>query len=224
MAYGVNNSPFGLRPVGTLNNSPWQLNLVKRNIALNYATALYPGDLVTVVAGFIERAPVTAAATPGQIFGVFQSCQYTTANPVAQPVIKSKVWPGSAGANPLANSEVIANITWGDVVYEIQADDTLANGVTFAQSTSSGLFVQNAPNQTLKTSGVALGALGNNVAALQAGGAGSYGQTFGTDPLKLVGQLSSVGSYPTNVWGAKWNTVLVMINTPFTATYQPGKA
>lgn len=216
MAYGINNSPFGLRPVGTFNNSPWQTNLATAQIATNYATALYPGDLVAVnianaaTTGYIVQAVAggTTAVNPGTpntsiIFGVFQSCTYTLASgTIAQPVQKVKVWPGSNAVNLQPGSTVTANICMGDTVYEVQADTTLATGYSFANIYSTANFIQNAANPVLLESGV----------------------TIGAPVTTAIAQLKVLGFSPfqsaTNLPGVQFNTVLVMINTPFTATYQ----
>lgn len=83
MAYGT-NAPNGLRPVKKLDGSAWTGQTRPYPIASGYATSLFKGDPVTVLADGTLGIGVAGSA----IVGVFWGVQYIPANgglPVNQP-------------------------------------------------------------------------------------------------------------------------------------------
>lgn len=84
MAYPTIEAPYGLVPVQRLDGLPFAGVTRHYKIASGYATAIFNGDAVKLVAdGTIERDPADAAMTP---VGVFLGCTYT------DPVLKYKVF------------------------------------------------------------------------------------------------------------------------------------
>jgi len=95
---------FGLRPIGNLSATGAQKQY-GYEIADNQAGAIFQGDLVTIVAGFVVKfAPATHAAA----LGVFNGCQYIDPS-TGKPTFKN-FYPGSV------------NITSGKIVADVMDD------------------------------------------------------------------------------------------------------
>jgi hypothetical protein len=95
---------FGLRPIGNLSATGAQKQY-GYEIADNQAGAIFQGDLVTIVAGFVVKfAPATHAAA----LGVFNGCQYIDPT-TGKPTFKN-FYPGSV------------NITSGKIVADVMDD------------------------------------------------------------------------------------------------------
>ena len=105
------NAPFGLRPIGHLTNSDYQLSSYR--IASGYSTALGRGDPVEL-AGTSRNIQVYTAGNTNCI-GVFAGVEYTNSD--GQRVF-SGYWPASTTA-----TNIIAYV-WDDpfIIWEIQAD------------------------------------------------------------------------------------------------------
>jgi len=105
------DAPFGLRPSRTSISSQQQN---RYRIASGYATAIYQGDLVSMVTGGgIERV---AAGGSGLILGVFNGCNYT--DPTTGKPTWSNYYPGSVAA-----ADIIADVIDDpNATFEVQAD------------------------------------------------------------------------------------------------------
>ena len=80
---------FGLRPVKLLGDRPFNHGLRQIKIASGYASNIFNGDLVTLVAGgTIEKDTGTATATP---VGIFMGCTYT--DPNLNYLVHRQYWP-----------------------------------------------------------------------------------------------------------------------------------
>mgnify|MGYP003141414216 CR=1 FL=1 len=107
------DAAFGFRPVRHLTGGV--IRTEEMNIAANYGTAIYTGNVVEAVAGGgIE----IAAAGDTQIAGVFSGCFYT--DPTTSKPTFSKYYPASTNA-----TDIKAYI-WDDphIVFEVQHDGT----------------------------------------------------------------------------------------------------
>ena len=112
-------TPYGARPVGTLSASGSFTGKARAyNIASGYATAIYAGDFVEVVAaGVVEKDTGTATLTP---VGIFVGCEYT--DPTSGQLVQDQYWPASTVA-----ADAIAFVVDDPyVLFEIQADGTVA--------------------------------------------------------------------------------------------------
>lgn len=91
-------TPMGAEPVGTLSASGSFTGKVRHiKIASGYATGVFYGDFVKLVAtGTVEKAAVTTAAVAGTV-GVFCGCSYTDPG-TGQPTF-SQSWPASTVAS-----------------------------------------------------------------------------------------------------------------------------
>jgi len=72
MAYPTVDAPYGLKPVKLLSGVPYVGTTRQYGIASGYATSIFYGDAVKLVAGgTVERDTFDAAMTP---IGVFHGC------------------------------------------------------------------------------------------------------------------------------------------------------
>lgn len=170
-------APYGARPVDTLAGAGFVNKIRQISIASGYGTAIFYGDFVKLVStGTAEKDTGTATLTP---VGIFVGCFYTDPN-TNQPTY-SQYWPAST----VASDAVAYVIDDPSVVFQMQADDTLA--------------------QT---------ALGNNAAVVQTAGSTAIGNsknaldastiaTTNTLPVRILGFVdgpdSAVGDAYTDV-------------------------
>lgn len=170
-------APYGARPVDTLGATGFVNKIRQIKIASGYGTAIFYGDFVKLVnTGTVEKDTGTTTLTP---VGIFVGCFYTDPNS-NQPTY-SQYWPAST----VASDAVAYVIDDPSVVFQMQADDTLA--------------------QT---------ALGNNAAVVQTAGSTSIGNsknaldadsidTTNTLPVRILGFVdgpdSAVGDAYTDV-------------------------
>lgn len=85
------NSPFGFSVIGRVPGAPApDFAQTQRLIANANTNKIFTGDVVQDLGtGYID----VAAASLGQVFGVFVGCSYTSAS--QQKVLWSKYWPGA---------------------------------------------------------------------------------------------------------------------------------
>ena len=75
MAYPVVEAPYGLKPINLIGGQVFAGATRQMKIASGYATGIFNGDLVKLVAdGTVEKDTGTATATP---VGIFLGCAYT---------------------------------------------------------------------------------------------------------------------------------------------------
>lgn len=178
-------TPYGLRPVNLLGGQSNTHGMRLYKIASGYATAIYKGDLVKlVIGGTIEKDTGTTTATA---VGVFLGVEYT--DPTTKQLFHKESWPAST----VASNAMAYVCDDPDMLFEIQADDTLgqnAVGANFA-------IVQGAGNATTGVSGVSLDA--------------STGAATATLPLRCVDYVNRPGS----ALGDAKTDVIVRLNTHF---------
>ena len=99
MAYGT-NAPNGLRPVKKLDGSAWTGQTRPYPITSGYATSMFKGDPVTVLADGTLGIGVAGSA----VVGVFWGCQYIPSG--GGLPVNSPFWPASTtvatGTTPIA--------------------------------------------------------------------------------------------------------------------------
>lgn len=199
MAYGV-NAPFGFKPSVHLSGTP----IVSSDqneyfLASGYATALFTGDPVVMLAnGTIGRA-VAGAANP--FIGIFCGVKYI--DPNTKLLVNSPFWTaGQVTQNALNALAYVWDA--GDILYDVQSDTTL--GVNGIQTTDLG---QNA-NIAYNTAGSTIS--GQSGATILGLGAGP------TLQVKIVRFTPRPGNNP----GTQNNNVLVLPNTYFWAPNSAG--
>jgi len=168
-------TPTGFKPVNLTGGRPFAGATRAIPIASAYATSIFTGDVVKLVAaGTIEKDTGTDALTP---VGIFMGCSYTDAD---MGFIQRPYWPASTAA-----SDAVAYVCDDpDAVFQIQSDQTVAQtalGSNFA-------VVQTAGSTITGISKVALD--------------GSSSAATNTLPVRLVGFVdgpnSSVGDAKTD--------------------------
>ena len=112
-------APFGARPVSTTSASGSFNGKVQHlKIASGYATAIFNGDFVKMVAaGVIEKDTGTATLTT---IGIFMGCKYT--DPTTGQLTFNQYFPASTAADDI----MAYVITDPDVVFLMQADGAIA--------------------------------------------------------------------------------------------------
>jgi len=134
-------TPNGAEPVNTLSASGSYNGKVRHiKIASGYATAIFYGDFVKLVAaGTVEKAAVTTAVVAGTV-GIFVGCSYT--DPSTNQLTFNQQFPASTAA-----SDIMAYVVDDPkLVFKMQADEAIAqtglgnnvSAVSTAGSTSIG--------------------------------------------------------------------------------------
>ena len=116
-------APYGLKAVNLVGGQPYAGSTRQIKIASGYASNIYNGSVVSVVAaGTVEIVSEVGSAAdvfPAGTVGVFVGCSYTDPN-TKQKLFK-QYWPSGT----VASDAVAYVIDDPDVVFQIQADDTL---------------------------------------------------------------------------------------------------
>jgi hypothetical protein len=99
MAYPVIDAPYGLKPVNLIGGQVFAGSTRSIPIIYNESTAIYYGDFVKVVRGFVQRQAVTTAGGAAGMCGIFLGCSYT--NPVTKQKTFSQYYPGSVAAGDI---------------------------------------------------------------------------------------------------------------------------
>lgn len=136
MAYPSVSAPYGLIPVGKMGGNVNNHAIRHIPIASAYATSVFNGDLVKLVAGGgIEKDAGTTTATP---IGVFLGCFYTDAD--LGPTYKN-YWPASTVA-----SDAVAYVCDDpDQLFKV----AIVSGTTTISSTSALTSADRGANGTL---------------------------------------------------------------------------
>lgn len=117
-------APYGLKAVNLVGGQPYAGSTRQLKIASGYAANIYNGSVVSVVAaGTVEIVSEVGSAAdvfPAGTVGVFVGCSYT--DPNTKQKLFSQYWP----TGTVASDAVAYVIDDPDVVFQIQADDTLA--------------------------------------------------------------------------------------------------
>lgn len=99
MAYPIISAPYGLKPINLIGGQVFagatrQLPITSSTV--NYNTAIFNGDVVTLVStGTVEVSPLAADTSPlAGVIGVFLGCSYT--NPTTKQKVYDQYWPGFA--------------------------------------------------------------------------------------------------------------------------------
>lgn len=117
-------APYGLKPVNLIGGQPYAGSTRQLKIASGYASNIYNGSVVSIVAAgtveIVDEPGTNASAFPAGTVGVFVGCTYT--DPNTKQKLFSQYWPSGTVASD-AMAYVVDDY---DCVFQIQADDTLA--------------------------------------------------------------------------------------------------
>ena len=114
-------TPNGAEPINTLSASGSYSGKVRHiKIASGYATAIFYGDFVKLVAaGTLEKAAVTTSVVAGTV-GIFVGCSYT--DPSTSQLTFNQQFPASTAA-----SDIMAYVVDDPkLVFKMQADEAIA--------------------------------------------------------------------------------------------------
>lgn len=194
MAYPTVDSPYGLIPQNLIGGQVFAGSTRQIPIAASYATSIFFGDIVKLVAtGTVEKETGTATATP---VGVFLGCSFT------DPVF-GKTFRQSYPANTTATDIVAYVCDDPDTLFKIAvvSSGTTIGSVTRSAVGNNGTLVQNAGNT----------ANGNSRVALS-----STTATTNTLPVRIIdvvpetSPIGTPGSYTEVI--VKWNTGMHQYN------------
>jgi len=187
MAYPTVDSPYGLIPINLIGGQVFAGSTRQIPIVSGYATAIFFGDVVKLVAtGTLEKDTGTATATP---VGVFLGCSYT--DPVYGKSFRQS-YPGNVVA-----TDIVAYVCDDpDALFKIAvvSSGTTIGTVTRTAVGNNGTLVQNAGST----------ATGNSKVALS-----STTATTATLPVRIVdvvpetSPVGTPGSYTEVI--VKWN-------------------
>ena len=99
MAYPTVSAPYGLKPINLIGGQVFAgstRNLPITTSAVNYNTAIFNGDIVTLTStGTIAKSAIADESSPvAGLVGVFLGCTYT--NPSTKQKLFAQYWPGFA--------------------------------------------------------------------------------------------------------------------------------
>jgi hypothetical protein len=116
-------APYGLKAVNLVGGQPYAGSTRLLKIASGYAANIFNGSVVSVVAAgtveIVSEVGTNADPFPAGTVGVFVGCSYT--DPSTKQKLFSQYWPSGT----VASDAVAYVIDDPDVVFQIQADDTL---------------------------------------------------------------------------------------------------
>jgi hypothetical protein len=117
-------APYGLKAVNLVGGQPYAGSTRLLKIASGYAANIFNGSVVSVVAAgtveIVSEVGTNADPFPAGTVGVFVGCSYT--DPSTKQKLFSQYWPSGT----VASDAVAYVIDDPDVVFQIQADATLA--------------------------------------------------------------------------------------------------
>ena len=117
-------APYGLKAVNLVGGQPYAGSTRQLKIASGYASNIFNGSVVSIVAAgtveIVSEVGSNADAFPAGTVGVFVGCSYT--DPGTKQKLFKQYWPAST----VASDAVAYVIDDPDVVFQIQADATLA--------------------------------------------------------------------------------------------------
>lgn len=134
-------SPFGFRPIMRRDGAAWAGNQTLRRIVSTSTSAIYYGDLVSVLStGYVTNG--TVGGSSHLALGIFVGCRYV---PTAFGYMRwSNYWPG--GGNITAAGDIDCYVIDDrEVVLEVQSTGTA--GITIADVGINCDFVSSAGSQ-----------------------------------------------------------------------------
>ena len=136
-------TPYGLKPVNEIGGLPYAGSTRQIKIASGYASNIFYGQVVSIVAAGTIQVVVTngddSTQFPAGTIGVFVGCTYT--NPTTKQLTFAQYWPTGTVASD-AMAYVVDDY---NTLFQVQADGSLAQTalgsnakLAAVQSTSTG--------------------------------------------------------------------------------------
>lgn len=117
-------APYGLKPVNLIGGQPFAGSTRQLKIASGYASNIFNGSVVSIVAAgtveVVNEVGTNADPFVAGTVGVFVGCTYT--DPNTKQKLFSQLWPSGT----VASDAMAYVVDDDDCVFQIQADDTLA--------------------------------------------------------------------------------------------------
>jgi hypothetical protein len=145
MAYPTVSAPYGLKAINRIDGLPYAGAIRQIPLASGY-TAMFFGDAVKIVDGYLDKDTGTTAATP---CGVFVGCQYV--NSMGQTVQAQYAPAGATNAIGFVVDDPMAAFK-----VAVVSGTTVIAGVSRSVVGSNMALVQNAGNTSTGDSGVAV--------------------------------------------------------------------
>ena len=159
-------APYGLRAVNLIGGQPYAGSTRQLKIASGYASNLFNGQIVSIVAaGTVELVTTNgddSTPFPAGTIGVFVGCSYT--DPNTKQKLFAQYWP----TGTVADDAVAYVVDDPDVVFQAQADGSL-------DQTALG---SNAHLAAVQSSSTGSTVTGNSTSALDAAVATTSGFAF----------------------------------------------
>jgi len=141
MAYPTVSAPYGFQPINRVDGMPYAGATRQINIASNYNTAIFAGDLVVVVTGgTLEKFTGTTTGSP---VGVFMGVQYVNAQ---GQTVQAQYYPGTSVSNAVAyvvDDPVAAfkvAVTNGSSVMSSAARAAIGSNMSVVQGAGSTIY------------------------------------------------------------------------------------
>ena len=136
-------APYGFKPVNLVGGQPYAGSTRQIKIASGYASNLFNGQIVSIVAaGTVELVTTNgdnSTPFPAGTIGVFVGCSYT--DPNTKQKLFAQYWP----TGTVASDAVAYVVDDPDVLLQVQADGTMAQAtlgsnahLAAVQSSSTG--------------------------------------------------------------------------------------
>lgn len=182
MAYPTVDAAYGYKPVNLIGGQVFAGSTRNLPVQYNYGTAMFYGDLVRLVNGYVQIATYPVSTTNTTV-GVFLGCYYT--NPTTKQRQYAQYYPGNVTAGD------ITAIVGDDPDQVMRVAVTTAAGATTIGSASSILVGQNMVGNTLTGST----STGNSAGAVVADSATAAGGGFRVLNLVPDTQISTSCTY-----------------------------
>ena len=183
-------APYGLKPVNLIGGQPFAGSTRQIKIASGYATNIFNGSIVSIVAaGTIEVVTTigsNSSVFPAGTIGIFVGCSYT------DPNTKQKLFSQYFPTGTVASDAVAYIVDNPETVFQVQADASVAQ---------AGLGA-NAPLAAVQSTSTGSTVTGNSTTALDATVATT------TQGFRVVGFVDS----PNSQVGDSFTDVLVKFN------------
>jgi len=139
-------SPYGFKPVNLIGGQPYAGSTRLIKIASGYASNIFNGSIVSIVAGGTIEMVTTngddSTGFPAGTIGVFVGCSYT--DPNTKQKLFSQYWP----TGTVASDAVAYVVDDPDCLFQVQADGAVTQAdlgqnthLAAVQSTSTGSTV-----------------------------------------------------------------------------------
>lgn len=136
-------SPYGFKPINLIGGQPYAGSTRQIKIASGYASNIFNGSVVSIVAGGTVEMVTTngddSTGFPAGTVGVFVGCSYT--DPNTKQKLFSQYWP----TGTVASDAVAYVVDDPDCLFQVQADDAVTQAdlgqnthLAAVQSTSTG--------------------------------------------------------------------------------------